>query len=105
MLEAKIDKATAAAHQIVAGISGRKIRVYGWLMVAANTVTAKWVSASTDKTGAMTMSAGAPNLAPVNGNAIDPVAWFTCGSGEDLNLTLGGAVQVSGCVLYDYIVE
>ncbi len=90
-----IDKATAATHEIVAAVAGKKIRVLGFYAVAAGAVVATWKSATTAVTGAMTMATGVAVHAPPAG-----FGWFETAAGEALNLTLGGAVQVSGNVIY-----
>lgn len=100
ILRAKIDKATGAQHEIVAARDGNKIVVLSYLLVAAGAVTAQWESGSTDLTGAMTLATGVPN-ALTN----EEYGMFNTENGEALNLTLGGAVQVSGFVTYIYVAE
>ena len=93
----------SATGELVAAIAGRRIRVLGYLMVAAGAVTVKFQSASTDLTGAMTLATGVPNTA-MGGNSLDVIPDVETAHGEALNLTLSGAVQVSGWLLYDVVV-
>lgn len=97
---AKID--LAASGDLVAAVSGKKIRVLSYLIVSAGSVTAKFQSAaSTDLTGAMSLVVGVPNACdhapPVHGM---PTGYFETSQGEKLNLVLSSGVQVSGHLTY-----
>lgn len=99
----KVDTAASGATPLVAAPkSDKRYKVTGYHLVAAGAVTAKFVSGSTDLTGAMSMITGVPHTVPP-GNALDTPAVLLCGYGEALNLTLGGAVQVSGWVAYETV--
>lgn len=104
MNRVRISTASSGANEIVAAPSAdKRVRVLGYQLVSANTVTAKWVSGSTDLTGAMTLTVGVPNGFMPGGDANDPFPLLQCGYGEALNLTLGGAVQTSGWLIYDIV--
>lgn len=101
MAFAKISTAASGQTQLVAGQAGRTIRVHAFFLVAASAVTAKFQSGSTDLTGAMSMITGTPlqaQPAPLQVSARG--AHFETNAGDDLNLNLGGAVQVSGWIEY-----
>lgn len=103
MKTAVISYATASTGEIVAAVTGRKIRVLGYMLVAAGSVVATWKSGSTAISGAMSMVVGVPVPAPLGGTSLDPMPHFITNAGEALNLTLSGAVQVSGHITYDVI--
>lgn len=80
---------------IVAAVTGKKIKVIGYLLSASAIVNAKWRSATTDISGLLYMDA--------KGGAVAPEAkkgWFTTASGVALNLNLSAAVAVGGHVAY-----
>lgn len=91
---AKVD--LAASGDLVALVASKKIRVVSGALVAAGAVTAKFqTGAATDLTGAMSLITGTPlNL------AFSPAGHFETVAGAKLNLVLGGAVQVSGWLVY-----
>lgn len=99
---AVIDKATAASHTILTGATGKRFRILALHMSAAGAVTVTVKHGSTAFTGAMSMVAGVPHTLPAT-NSFDPLPYFEVPEGEDFVLTLGGAVQVSGFVLYDEV--
>lgn len=92
---AKIAAASSGANEVVAAVTGKKIRVLGYLLSSAGTVNAKWQSASTDLTGLHYTVANVQ--VPV---AFSPVGHFETASGEALNLNLSGAVAVGGYLVY-----
>lgn len=92
---AKITAASSGANEVVAAVTGKRIRVVSYLLSAAGTVNAKWQSASTDLTGLHYMVAN--NQVPV---PFSPVGYFETASGEALNLNLSGAIAVGGHVAY-----
>jgi len=109
-----IDTASSGANTLVdisarvaAKMSGlsdfvkEKMRVYilSYQLVSAGAVTAKFVSGSTDMTGAMSLITGTP-VGMCSGGCEQGKALIVCGVNEDLVLTLGGAVQVSGHIKY-----
>ncbi len=91
---AKVD--LAASGDLVALVTGKKIRVVDFCLVAAGAVTVKFqTGAATDLTGAMSLITGTP-LQP----GFDPTGHFETVAGAKLNLVLGGSVQVSGWLKY-----
>jgi len=95
---AAISQATADTQDIVAAVSGKRIRVLALVLVAAGAVVATIKSSSTALTGAMTLAAGVPVKAgPATALGAEEII---TAAGEALKLTLGGAVQVSGWILY-----
>lgn len=98
---AKIDASASGDNSIVAAVTGRRIRVVGYTIIASGAVTAKWRSASTDISGGMALAA--------NGGAAPAVSVISPGGlfgvlqtepGEALNLNLGAAVSVGGHLTY-----
>jgi hypothetical protein len=100
---APIDTATIGANQIVAGVPGKIIRVLNYTLLAAGPVTAQFLGGATELTGAMSLIAGIP-VSPSQGpmHVTARAALFEAAVGTALNLTLGGAVQVSGHVEYEF---
>ena len=102
ILTKAIDTATAASNELVAAVTGKRVRVYGLWIQAAGTVTLTFE----DDDG--TNLAGAIVL-----NARETVAWYpiTDGKGswlpylvtqqgDGFHMLLGGSVQVSGTLWY-----
>lgn len=102
MPHVKISAASSGANTLVAAVIGRSIRVLGFVIVAAGAVTANFESGTTDLSGAMSLITGVPISAPLTGS-LDILPWMQTASGEALGLTLGGAVQVSGFLVYDVV--
>lgn len=95
---AKIDAAGAGDNEVVAAVTGKKIRVLALFLVMTGTaVTIRFESSAggTALTGQMTPSQGGGFVLPFN-----PVGWFETVAGENLNLELGGAQSVDGCLTY-----
>jgi hypothetical protein len=92
---ASVAASSSGNNEIVAAVSGKIIVVTSYVLVASGTVSAKWRSASTDISGAMSMSdtTGAAASDPAHG-LVETVA------GEALNLNLNGAVAVNGHITY-----
>lgn len=105
MQSAVINASASGANTIVAGVQGRRIRVYGYVLSFSGQANAKWQdSGGSDLTGLLYGSAaGVQVIAP----AVPPIAgsqpgWFTTtAQGQGLILNLSAAVAVSGHVLYD----
>ena len=93
-----IDAATSGDNEIVAAVTGKKIRVLAFVLVMTGTaVTVRFESGAggTALTGQMT---------PSQGNVIQaayaPVGHFETAAGQALNLELGGAQSVDGWLVY-----
>lgn len=97
MPSAVFNQNTIASHQVVAAPgAGFFIRVHGWHLQAAGTVTVTLRSAATNKVGPMAMTATGANTA--SGFSYD--GWFDCAVNEALNIDLAQAIQVGGVVNY-----
>ena len=94
---AVIDAASSGDNTLVAAVEGKKIRVMAVFLKAAGAVVARFESAAggTALTGQMTIAANGDVTLPFN-----PEGWFETVAGELLNLELGGAVSVDGCLTY-----
>lgn len=104
MKYAAISYATASTGELIAAPGeGKRLRILGYLLVAAGAVVATLKSGSTALTGAMTLATGTPMVVPPGGTKIDRLPCMECGTNEAFNLTLGGAVQVSGWVVYEVV--
>lgn len=96
----KISAASSGNNTLLAATTGHKIRVHSLHIVAAGSVTADFQSGAsgTSLTGVMTLIAGVPFTAEYETEGI-----FSTASGALLNLSLGGAVQVSGFLTYSLV--
>ena len=84
-------------NEVVAAVAAKKIRVVGFFLVAVTAVTVAFESSAGGDALTGDMSLGAPGvLAP----GYNPLGGVETVAGENLNLELGGAVQVSGAVSY-----
>lgn len=82
---------------VVAAVSGKRIRVLSYFLVAVGAVTVRFESTSGGDALTGLMSLGATGvLAP----GFNPLGHFETVAGELLNLELGGTVQVSGALTY-----
>lgn len=91
---AEIDENSTGSQEIVAAVTGKKIRVVSFFLVVSDAQTLTWQSSSTGLTGAMAFAA---NGGMATGSEM---GLFETQEGEALNLLLGSAVQVSGAVSY-----
>jgi hypothetical protein len=93
---AKIDTATSGAgNRLVTNTYSAALRVYQLYFTVASDTTVQFFSATTALTGTMTVKAGNDYVFQFS-----PVGWLETASGEDLNVTLGGGVQMSGSLVY-----
>lgn len=97
---ASVSAASSGDNTLLSAVSGKRIRVLDYVLVGAGAVTAKFESSTSgpDLSGAMTLSTGVPN-AP----GFSPAGHFQTDAGALLNLVLGGAVQVSGYLVYQEV--
>lgn len=101
ILRAVISAAGSGDNTLVAAqASGIKIRVLAVHMQAAGAVAARFESGAggTALTGVMSMITGVPLDLSFN-----PEGWIETAAATLLNLELGGAVQVSGVLLYTLV--
>lgn len=90
----------ATDNTIVAAVAGKRIRVLGFGIVAAGAVTVAFESSTTSAlTGVMSLAANGD----LSLTAENPLGLFETVAAELLNMTLGGAVQVSGWLTYQLV--
>ena len=92
---AAIAASSSGDNSVVSAVTGKKIRVLAYALVASGAVNAKWRSATTDKTGLLYLVA---NTGVATANS--PVGLFETAVNEALNLNLSGAVAVGGHLVY-----
>lgn len=96
---------TAADNELVAAVTGKKIRVTSYVIMAAGTVNATFKSATTALTGAFPLVAqagiSAPFCPPVA--SFGPNGYFETARGEALNLTLDAGTLVAGHLTYELV--
>lgn len=93
---APISVSSSGNNTIVAAVTSKKIRVLSYVIVAAGSVDAKFMSSTTtDKSGAMPLVANTG----VSAN-FSPIGHLETASGELLNLNLSAAVGVRGHLAY-----
>lgn len=96
---AVVDAATSGDNTIVAARAGQRIRVLAaFLIMTGTAVTIRFESDAGGQalTGQMTPSQGGGFVLPYS-----PVGWFETAVGGALNLELGGAQSVDGCLVYE----
>ena len=103
VLTAVISATADGANEVVAAVTGKKIRVLGYVLNVNAAGTAQWRSgASTVKSGAMEFPDGGGATAPL----CDPTAevfWFETTAGEALNIVNAAGVDSLGHVVYQLI--
>jgi|SRR3990170_8460220 len=94
---AVIDHAVSGDNTLVAAVTGLKIRVLAFVLVAAGTVTARFESGAggTALSGQMSMAANTHIIGPYN-----PAGWCETAAAALLNLELSAAVSVDGVLVY-----
>jgi hypothetical protein len=94
---AVIDVASSGDNTVLAAVASKKIRVLALMLVASGTVNVRFESGAggTALTGIMPLVANSGFVLPHN-----PLGWFETASNTLLNLELGGAVSVDGCLTY-----
>jgi hypothetical protein len=93
----KIAASSSGNNTLVAAVTGKKLRVYQVLLVAAGAVNAKFQTGAsgTDLTGLLTLTT---NVGFASGWC--PVGHFETDEAALLNLNLSGAVAVGGWLVY-----
>lgn len=90
--------------ELVAAVTGKRIRVLSYLFSMAVATTVRFDSATTALTGAMTTIAGQPFVSPSPINLPGgSVGQFQTEPGEALNVTLGAGQQISGHLVYEEV--
>ena len=96
---AAISETTAASNEIVAAVTGKRIRILGIVLSAADAVTATIEDEDgNDLIGPLDITADAPIVLPVSG-----IGYQQTPATKALHLLLGGAVAVGGCITYQEI--
>lgn len=99
----KVDTSTSGENAIVAAKAGQGIRVFAYKLIAAGSVTVQWMDGTTEMEGPCSLIVGVPVVCPPAPLlAAGRAAYFETSAGNALQLNLGGAVQVSGSVEYQY---
>lgn len=96
---AKIDIAGSGDNTVIAAATGFRYLIRRLYLRAANTVTIKMRSATTDLSGAMPFVANDELMLDEMYSGQTP--WFMTATGEAFNINLGGAVAVTGMVVYE----
>ncbi len=94
---ALVDAAGSGDNTLVAAVSAKRIRVLSLFLVASGAVLIRFESGAAGTALTGQMSAGA------NGNIVmpfNPEGWFQTVAGVLLNMELGGATSVDGCLTY-----
>lgn len=95
---ATVSISSSGDNQIVAAVTGKKIKVLSATLVSSGTVSVKWRSGTTDLSGAMPLVANSgfvlPASSPGQGH------YFETAVTTALNINLSGAVAVSGHISY-----
>lgn len=94
---AVVNTAGADSDEIVAAVTGKKIRVLSYVLAVSGATTLIWHSASTPLTGAMQF-VGAVSQPFSSG--YNPAGHFETVAGEALNLESSGAVDADGHISY-----
>lgn len=101
MKYAVINASASGSNTVVAAVTGKRIRVLSYVMIAAGDVTVTWRSASTAISGPMALATNG-GAAPGSGQ-MAPVGLFgqfQTEAGEALNMNLSAAVAVGGHLTY-----
>ena len=95
---AVVSTSSSGATTIVAGVTGKKIRVLAWDVKVNAAVNFKWQSSATptDLTGLYYCGSQGDGVA----RAFNPVGYFQTLSGEGLVLNLSSAVAVGGVITF-----
>lgn len=101
LLQAPIDLAGQGAGTvaIVSAVTGKRIYVVGYSLLADTGCTVRWLRAATNLTGSM--SFGSQGGISENGSIKTPIFWT--GVGEALNITVGiasGTTNIGGRLVY-----
>jgi len=94
VLYAPINATASGDTQIVAGVSGKRIRVIAYAIVSSATVNVKFRSNTTDITGAMRIVEGGGIAHAYDGGL------FQTAVGESLNINLSANATVGGYIVY-----
>jgi hypothetical protein len=80
---------------LVAGVTGRRIRLWRAFIQFTNAADITFRSGSTDLTGSIPVPAGATVALDTS-----PIAWATTALGEALNINVSASTDMSGMIAY-----
>lgn len=95
MNHVKISTSSSGNTELIAAVTGRKIRVISYVIVCNAAVNVKFQSGSTDITGLLYFAANGGAACTVEG-----LGCFQTAAGEALNINLSGAIAVGGHITY-----
>ena len=101
---AKISTSSSGDTTIVAAVTGKRIRVQNYTLIAAGDVSVTWKSGSTTISGAMPLTTNggmAPSAGAATASGLDGV--LETAGGEALVLNLSAAVLVAGHLRYEVL--
>jgi hypothetical protein len=93
---ASVSTVASGSTAIVAAVTGKKIKVVSYVLVASGAVSVQWRSNATALTGAMSLAGNGGLVVPGQPSA----HLLQTAVNEPLNLNLSAGVQVSGHVAY-----
>jgi hypothetical protein len=101
MKYAVINASASGSNTIVAAVTGKRIRVLSYVMIAAGDVTVTWRSAANAISGPMALATNG-GAAPAAGQATPAglIGQFQTEQGEALNMNLSAAIAVGGHLAY-----
>jgi hypothetical protein len=103
VLSAVISATSDGANTVVAAVTGKKIRVLGYVLNVNAAGTVQWkTAASANLSGAMEFPDGGGATAPLC-DAAAGVFWFETVAGEALTITCAAGVDALGHVVYQLI--
>ena len=99
-IRAVISGAISGDNELVAAVADKCIQVLSMEFTTAGAVTIRFESGAggTALCGVQSIAANGDKTLPHN-----PLGWYCTARGESLNMELGGAVQVSGSLIYELI--
>lgn len=94
-----VDISTSGDNTILSAATGFRYRVRRVIIRAAATVTARFKSGANNMSGAIPFAANQELL--LDEAFADQSPWMTTNTSEALIINLGGAVAVTGVIVYD----
>jgi hypothetical protein len=89
---------TSASGALVAAVTGLRIRVHGFAVIAAGAVSVNLESGTTDISGIFPLAANGGFVLPFS-----QVGWADTAPGEALNITLSAAVSCGIQLIYSLV--
>ena len=96
LMHAVISEVTAARNAIVAAVSGKKIKVFAYVLINTTAQIVTWESGTTALSGAMALASNGGITIAVQ----PPECILETVAGEALNITQSAATQLSGHLSY-----